>query len=98
MISRWIFAALSAVLSFASLWLPASAQQGEQRIAFVVGNANYAVGALQTPINDAGLVAESLRSLGFDVTDGADLSQADLTTKFNEFLGKAQAVGQDAIV
>ena len=53
-------------------------QQTEPRIAFVVGNAGYGAGALPTALNDAGLVAEALRSIGFEIVEGADLSQTDL--------------------
>ena len=36
------------------------------RIAFVVGNAGYQRGPIENALNDAGLVAEALRSIGFD--------------------------------
>jgi hypothetical protein len=37
----------------------------EHRIALVIGNANYQTGALPTPANDAGLVAQTLQAAGF---------------------------------
>ena len=49
-----------------------TAQQTEPRIALVVGNAAYAPGALPTALNDAGLVAETLRSIGFEIIEGGD--------------------------
>ena len=50
------FALVPLVLVFA-----ASAAQAEKRVALVVGNAGYQVGALATPANDAGLVARATR-------------------------------------
>jgi len=41
--------------------------QNEKRLALVIGNANYEVGELKNPVNDALLVARTLDSLGFDV-------------------------------
>jgi uncharacterized caspase-like protein len=39
----------------------------DKRIALVIGNADYAFGALKNPVNDARAVAHSLESLGFEV-------------------------------
>jgi len=66
--------------------VPQNAQQTEPRIAFVVGNAGYAPGALPAALNDAGLVAEALRSIGFEIIEGADLNQTDLIRTYREFL------------
>ena len=37
----------------------ATAQNPEHRIALVIGNAGYQAGALTTPANDAGLIAQN---------------------------------------
>ncbi len=74
-----------------------NAQQTEPRIAFVVGNAGYAPGALPATLNDAGLVAEALRSIGFEIVEGADLSQADIVRTFRDFLAKVEAGGPDTL-
>jgi hypothetical protein len=68
-------------------------QQTEPRIAFVVGNAGYGAGALPTALNDAGFVAEALRSIGFEVDEGADLSQTELVRTYRDFLAKIEASG-----
>lgn len=39
----------------------------ERRIALVIGNANYEKGNLQNPVNDANLIAQSLKELDFEV-------------------------------
>ena len=58
---------------------PARAQSSATgpRIALVVGNANYGAsfGALTNPVNDAKLVGDTLRSLGFDVEIIGQLSE-----------------------
>ena len=45
----------------------AGAAHAEKRIALVIGNAGYQAGALNTPSNDAGLIAQTLQASGFDV-------------------------------
>ena len=77
--------------------VPSIAQQTEPRIAFVVGNGGYARGELPTALNDAGLVAEALRSIGFEIVEGANLSQPDLVRSFRDFLAKVDASGPDAL-
>jgi hypothetical protein len=51
---RKLIAALVALLALAFAAVPA---QAEKRIALVIGNAGYGAGALNTPANDAGLIA-----------------------------------------
>src|SRR5471030_3321304 len=59
-----------------TLWgADSRAAPSERRIALVIGNANYEAGALPTPANDAGLVAQTLQAAGFDVTGARDLDQ-----------------------
>lgn len=84
--------ALAAIASFGAR--PAAA---EPRIALVVGNAAYAKGPLKTPLADAGLVAEALNSIGFEIVEGADLNQADLRARIRDFLDKVTAAGPDAV-
>lgn len=47
------------------------AARAEERFALVIGNAQYQTGALATPANDAGLVADALTAAGFAVTGAA---------------------------
>jgi len=81
----------------AFIMLAAHAQAAERRIALVVGNANYQTGALPTPANDAGLVAQTLQAAGFDVTGARDLDQDSLRHAFRDFIDKASASGPDAV-
>src|SRR5882672_5420370 len=84
------------VLLFGNLAL-ASAQAAEKRIALVVGNANYSSGALPTPANDAGLIAQTLQAAGFDVVGVRDLDQDSLRRTFRDFIAKASAAGPDTV-
>src|SRR3981081_3450170 len=88
--------ALLSVLLFGDLGL-ASAQAAEKRIALVVGNANYSSGALPTPANDAGLIAQTLQAAGFDVVGVRDLDQDSLRKTFRDFIAKASAAGPDTV-
>lgn len=98
MLRRVVLLALSALALVCFVGAPAIAQQQtEPRIAFVVGNAGYAAGAIPTALNDAGLVAEALRSIGFQIVEGADLSQADIVRSYREFLAKVEASGPDTL-
>ena len=64
---------LYAAVSLAAIH-PANA---EKRIALVVGNSAYRnVPPLTNPVNDAKLIAETLRSLGFELVGGS--AQLDL--------------------
>jgi uncharacterized caspase-like protein len=69
----------------------------EKRIALVIGNAAYQAGALATPANDAGLIAQTLQAAGFDVTGARDLDGETLRSAFHDFLDKAQASGPDTV-
>src|SRR2546430_12791570 len=76
---------------------PVSAQTAEKRFALVVGNANYSAGALATPANDAGLIAQTLQAAGFDVVGVRDLDQDSLRKTFRDFIAKVSAAGPDTV-
>jgi len=60
-----------------ALW--ACAVAAGDRIALVVGNADYAqIGTLDNPGNDAGLIGDVLEAAGFEVTFLFDATQAEL--------------------
>jgi uncharacterized caspase-like protein len=78
---------------------PAAAQTApEKRLAFVVGNAAYKAGALPTPANDAGLIAQTLQAAGFDVVGARDLDENGLHDAMRDFLAKVSAAGPNAVV
>src|SRR5579871_2928919 len=76
---------------------PAHAQTSERRFALVIGNTEYKAGRLPTAANDAGLIAETLRTAGFDVAGARDLDQDTLRRSIREFLDKVSAAGPQAV-
>ena len=69
----------------------------EPRIALVVGNAGYvAVSALENPLNDANLIAHTLREIGFEVTLVLDGDKAALEAAVSQFGNDLRAAGTEA--
>jgi uncharacterized caspase-like protein len=68
------------------------------RLALVIGEAGYRNGPLSSAANDAGLIADTLRRAGFDVTGAADLDQNGLRGALRDFVDKASTAGPDALV
>jgi hypothetical protein len=98
MIRRIFLLALAAMALACAQAMPIKAQQqAEPRIAFVVGNSAYRAGPIANALNDAGLVAEALRSIGFEIVEGGDLGQPDFVQSYREFLGKVEAAGPDTL-
>ena len=73
------------------------AQTAEKRIALVIGNANYQATRLETPANDAGLIAQTLQAAGFDVVGARDLDDDSLRRAFRDFVEKASGSGPDTV-
>ncbi len=95
--SGWKIIAIALLVSLPVFGSGLQAAPSEHRIALVIGNANYQAGALQTPANDAGLIAQTLQAAGFDVTGARDLDQDSLRRAFREFLDKASTSGPDTV-
>jgi len=69
----------------------------EKRIALVIGNGGYQAGAVDTAVNDAGLIAQTLQAAGFDVVGARDLDQDTLRRAFRDFLEKAEGAGPNTV-
>ncbi|HEX7316318.1 MAG TPA: SUMF1/EgtB/PvdO family nonheme iron enzyme [Pyrinomonadaceae bacterium] len=64
------------------------------RVALVVGNRDYpGRDALKNPVNDARLMSETLRGLGFEVLEGFDLKRDQMEQSFNQFKQRLQPGG-----
>ncbi|GJE29314.1 caspase family protein [Methylobacterium organophilum] len=98
---RIILRPFLALLAALALVLPtlagAAAAGSEKRIALVIGNAEYQAGALATPANDAGLIAQTLQAAGFDVVGARDLDEESLRRALRDFTDKAAASGPDTV-
>jgi uncharacterized caspase-like protein len=75
----------AAVATLLAATATASLAAAGSRVALVIGNANYKVGALKNPVNDAKAVATSLRSLGFEVTHRENASLREMLEAFQQF-------------
>lgn len=78
----------------------AAAQQpvrSETRIALVVGNADYAGERLRNPPNDARLMAETLRELGFTVIERLDADRRQMKRAVQELHDRLAQAGRDAV-
>lgn len=67
----------------------------EARVALVIGNSRYETGPLRNPVNDATLIAATLREMGFDVIARTDVNLREMQGAIKEFSRKIQngAVG-----
>jgi len=91
------FLAIIGLLVAFTVGVAPSSARAEQRIALVLGNAAYETGALKTPANDAGLIAQTLEAAGFEVIGARDLDNDALRRAFRDFVDKAAAVGPDGV-
>jgi uncharacterized caspase-like protein len=67
----------------------ALASTGKQ-IALVIGNSNYShITRLPNTINDAQLIAKTLRKAGFDVVEGLDLDKVKMAATIDQFTERA---------
>lgn len=66
--------------------LMAGSAFAENRVALVIGNADYEqVGGLENPVRDANAMATLLEDVGFDVVKGIDLDRAGMQKTLNIF-------------
>ncbi len=68
--------------------VPATAAK-DRKLALVIGNGNYRNGPLKNPVGDAKVVADSLRTLGFDVVLRTDAGLADMLEAMQKFSNRA---------
>ena len=84
---RFLIAAMTA----AAFLVSADAALADKRVAFVVGNGAYRnVAPLPNPAVDAKSMAKVLRSVGFDVVEGTNLTRDKMTEKLLDFGKRAE--------
>ena len=89
---------LAIVAIIGSVLAPARAAASPTHLALVIGNAEYPSARLATGANDAGLVAETLAQVGFDVTAMANVDGKMLDQTVRAFETKARSASPDAII
>ncbi|HEV2957265.1 MAG TPA: caspase family protein [Xanthobacteraceae bacterium] len=94
MIRALLVLGLAALLAGA----PAHAQAPAPRVALVIGNAAYtSAPGIATAAADATIVAETMRTAGYDVTEVHDLVAADFWKTLRAVLDKVYAAGPEAV-
>jgi uncharacterized caspase-like protein len=88
--------AVLALLALCAGMVSANAQG--RRLGLVIGLADYGETKHPTALQDAGLVAQSLRQARFELTEAANLTQTEFRSAFRDFQEKAAAAGPDAVV
>ena len=90
MIPRLILLVL--LTCFAGIF-PASAQQGDTRVALLIGNAAYpdAEAPLRDPVNNVRALGEELRQRGFDVDISENLTKEAMRAAIDRFYGKIKS-------
>lgn len=85
------------LLGLAMIVAGGAANASAPRLALVLGNSEYEFGRLKNPTNDAALIAESLRGVGFEVFEYLDADQRAMKRAivgFGRALGDA---GENAV-
>jgi hypothetical protein len=78
--------------------MPAHAQAPAPRVALIVGNAAYtSASGIATAAADATIIAETMRTAGYDVTEVHDLVAANFGQTIRAFLDKVYAAGPEAV-
>ena len=90
-------AAVALVLVLFGAMNIATAAVPEPRVALVIGNSAYADAPLANPANDARLMAETLRGLGFNVIERVDANQREMKLAIFELGDRLEAAGKDAV-
>ena len=85
-------------IGFVLLLAPAMAL-ADARVALIIGNGDYGgdLGKLKNPTNDAALMADTLKGLGFDVALVADADQKAMKRAIREFGQKLRNTGSEGI-
>ena len=87
------FVAAFLATAFIGNWASAA----ELRIALVIGNGGYETAPLNNPVNDARLMAATLRGVGFEVIERIDADQKAMKRAIQEFGERLEQAGQDGV-
>jgi carboxyl-terminal processing protease len=84
--------------AFMAVLMAAFAASAEPRVALVIGNSHYGgdLGLLPNPVNDAKLIAGTLRKVGFDVVEVEDADQQAMKRAIVDFGDKLSSAGAGA--
>lgn len=80
---------LGCLLVAAAAMSPLAAHADPDRLAIVIGNANYERLPLKNPVNDSRAVAAALKDVGFDVIARENAGYSGMVAAMREFLDRA---------
>ncbi len=92
-----VFAALCALGWIAVVVGSAAQAAAAQRIALVIGNSDYENAPLANPVNDARLIAQTLRQLDFQVLEHLNVNQKDMKRAIQLFGDRLELAGSEAV-
>jgi uncharacterized caspase-like protein len=93
-----MFAAVLRCLGVLACLLAALPALAQNKIALVIGNAAYSsLPVLANPANDAILITDNLKTVGFTVTSLTDQSQAQMKSAIAAFSAQVEQAGSDTI-
>ncbi|MDO9418602.1 caspase family protein [Pararhizobium sp.] len=79
------------VLSIIAGFLGASAAEAAKNVALVIGNNAYqGITPLKKAVNDADAIATTLKTIGFDVDLGENLTRRETNAKFTSFIARIE--------
>jgi len=79
------------------LWSVCGVARPQERVALVIGNSNYANSPLANPVNDARLIAATLRQLDFDVIEQLDADENAMERAIQDFGDRLEDIGKKAV-
>jgi len=79
------------------LWSACVVARPQERVALVIGNSNYANSPLANPVNDARLIAATLRQLDFDVIEQLDADENTMERAIQDFGDRLEDIGKKAV-
>ena len=93
--------AIRTVTVLAAVWVAAVtasvADAATPRIALVIGNGAYENAPLANPVNDARLIAQTLRQLDFQVLEHLNVNQKDMKRAIQLFGDRLELAGAEAV-
>jgi hypothetical protein len=97
---QWAKVVVRVLVLVATLTIPVAFEanaEEPQRVAIVIGNNSYQGSPLSNPINDAQLIAETLRQLDFRVLEYLDVNQKEMKRAIKTFGDRLELAGPETV-
>lgn len=84
-------------LFYFAMFLTSQSAFAEEKHALVIGNGSYRFGALKNPVNDARSVSQTLRQMGFKITELHNRNRKQMVSSIRQF-GQSLRPGSVAVI